>query len=103
MKLARVIGQVVSSVKDERQTGHKLLLAQPVDVDGRPLDRAVVAIDAAQAGVGDYVLLLAEGKSARQLMGSVDAPCDAILVGVIDHLVVGGQERVLGPPRAEGD
>lgn len=96
MKLARVIGQVVSTIKDERQKGWKLLLVQPVDTDGQPRGSSVVAIDAAQAGVGDHVLLLAEGKSARQVMNSDDAPCEAIVVGVIDHIQTGGRQRVLG-------
>lgn len=96
MKLARVIGQVVSTIKDERQVGWKLLLVQPVDTDGADQGTAVVAIDAAQAGVGDHVLLLTEGKSARQVMGADDVPCEAIVVGVIDHIQIGGRQRVLG-------
>ncbi len=96
MKLARVIGQVVSTVKDERQVGWKLLLVQPVDTEGQPQGASLVAIDAAQAGVGDHVLLLAEGKSARQVMNSDDAPCEAIVVGVIDHIQTGGRQRALG-------
>lgn len=95
MRLARVIGQVVATVKDERQRGWKLLQVQPIDTAGRPLEAAVVAIDAAQAGVGDVVLLLAEGKSARQLMGSADAPCEAIVAGVIDHVECGGRRCLL--------
>ena len=96
MKLARVIGQVVSTVKDERQKGWKLLLVQPVDTAGRDLGGSLVAIDGAQGGIGDHVLLLAEGKSARQVMNSDDAPCEAIVVGVIDHIQVDGRQRVLG-------
>jgi len=96
MKLARVIGQVVSTIKDERQRGWKLLLVQPVDTAGRAQGSSVVAIDGAQAGIGDHVLLLAEGKSARQVMQSDDAPCEAIVVGVIDHIQVHGRQRVLG-------
>lgn len=96
MRLARVIGQVVSTIKDERQAGWKLLLVQPVDTAGNAVGSAVVAIDAAQAGVGDPVLLLAEGKSARQVMGSADAPCEAIVVGVIDYIQVDGRQRALG-------
>ena len=102
MKLARVIGQVVSSVKDKRHEGRKLLLTQPVDVAGRPQDSVVLAIDCAQAGVGDYVLVLQEGKSARQVMDHPTAPCEAIVVGVIDTVQVNGRQGRLVPPVGNG-
>ncbi len=102
MRIARVTGQVVSTVKDQRFSGFKLLVVQPVDEDARPVDRTLVAVDAAQAGVGDYVLVVQEGKSARQEMGVADAPCEAIIVGVIDHLTTGGRTRALRPPPAGG-
>jgi microcompartment protein CcmK/EutM len=102
VRIARVTGQVVSTVKDERFTGFKLLVVQPVDEAARPVDRSLVAVDAAQAGVGDYVLVVQEGKSARQLMGVADAPCEAIIVGIIDHLTTGGRMRALRPPAAGG-
>ncbi len=96
-----MIGQIVSTVKDERHESWKLLIAQPVDSDGSPAGESVLAIDAAQAGVGDYVLVLAEGKSARQVMESPDAPCEAIIVGVVDHVMIDGKARILGEGRAE--
>ena len=95
MKMARVIGQVVSTVKDPRHEGFKLLLVQPVDEEARAWGEYMLAIDGAQAGVGDYVLVVEEGKSARAVMGSMDAPCEAIVVGVIDHVLVAGRQRVL--------
>jgi microcompartment protein CcmK/EutM len=98
VRIARVTGQVVSTVKDERFRGFKLLVVQPVDEEARPVDRSLVAVDAAQAGVGDYVLVVQEGKSARAEMGVADAPCEAIIVGVIDHLTTGGRTRALRPP-----
>ncbi|MBN2498897.1 MAG: EutN/CcmL family microcompartment protein [Deltaproteobacteria bacterium] len=101
MRIARVVGHVVSTVKDERQRHFKLLVVQPVDAQAHPKDDSLVAIDCAQAGVGDYVLVVQEGKSARQVMEVPDAPCEAIVVGVIDHLLCGGEQRVLRPPRVE--
>ena len=98
MRLARVVGTVVSTVQDARFDGWKLLLVQPVDDRGKPVDRALLAVDAAQAGVGDYVLVVQEGKSARAEMGSKDAPCEAIVVGVVDHVETGGEQRVLAAP-----
>ena len=102
MRLARVVGTVVSSVQDARFDGQKLLLVQPVDDHARPVDRTILAVDAAQAGVGDYVLLVQEGKSARAVMGVAEAPCEAILVGVVDYVQTGGEQRVLGVTTAKG-
>jgi microcompartment protein CcmK/EutM len=102
MRVARVVGQVVCSVGDPRFRGCKLLVAQPVDAAGRPADRSVVAVDTVQAGVGDYVLLVQEGKSARQEMGVKDAPCEAVLVGVVDSLHHEGRTWVPAPPPEEG-
>ena len=101
MRLARVVGTVVSSVQDARFDGQKLLLVQPVDDRARPVDRTILAVDAAQAGVGDYVLVVQEGKSARAVMGVADAPCEAILVGVVDYVQTGGEQRVLAPPTTD--
>ena len=95
MKMARVIGHVVSTVKDPRHEGFKLLLVQPVDEQAKPWGDGLLVIDGAQAGVGDYVLVIEEGKSARAIMGSADAPCEAIAVGVIDSVMVAGKQHVL--------
>ena len=66
------------------------------------MDRTILAVDAAQAGVGDYVLVVQEGKSARAVMGVADAPCEAILVGVVDYVQTGGEQGVLGVTTAKG-
>ena len=97
MKIARVIGSIVSTVKHRDHEGAKLMLVKPVDCEGVAGGDAFVAVDAAQAGVGDYVLVVEEGKSARQVMDKSSLPCEAIIVGVIDHLLYGGHQRVLTP------
>ena len=101
MKIARVIGSLVATVKHPDHAGAKMLLVAPIDDDGRQSDLALVAIDAAQAGIGDYVLVVEEGKSARQVMDSESAPCEAIIVGVIDHVQVGGERLRLGTSTGE--
>ena len=93
MKLARVIGQVVSTIKHPDHEGHKLLVVVPVDAEARPTGPGFVAIDAAQAGAGDTVLVLEEGKGARQILGSSTAPCEAMVVGVVDHYEIGGEKH----------
>ncbi|RLB58865.1 MAG: hypothetical protein DRI34_03635 [Deltaproteobacteria bacterium] len=96
MKLARVIGQLVSTVKHPDHQGCKLLLVEPVDARGRASAPSLVAIDAAQAGVGDLVLLLEEGKGARAILDSSSAPCEAMIVGIVDHLQVNGRRLLPG-------
>ncbi len=102
MKVARVIGSLVATVKHPDHMGCKLLLVGPVDSKGRQTDPAFIAIDAAQAGVGDYVLVVEEGKSARQMLGSKSAPCEAIIVGVIDYAWVRGERMTIEAPAGEG-
>lgn len=98
MKIARVIGNLVATIKHPDHRGWKLLWVQPVDERGAPCAEAFIALDAAQAGVGDHVLVLEEGKGARQIMGGKTAPCEALIVGVIDHLSMGGRGTVPGQP-----
>jgi microcompartment protein CcmK/EutM len=97
VKIARVIGTVVCSIKHPDHVGAKLLLVGPVDADGNAAEPVFVAIDAAQAGIGDYVLVVEEGKSARQVLQSKTAPVEAIVIGVIDTLHTGGTLRQLAP------
>ncbi len=103
MRLARIVGQVVSSVKEPSYLGVKLLLASPVDPQGAPLGgEALLAADAVQAGVGDYVLVCQEGKSARAVLGLPGTPCEAVVVGVVDYVEMAGRQRTLRPPPAAG-
>lgn len=97
MKIARVTGTVVSTVKIDSHKDFKIMVVQPVDDLAEPYGDTFLAIDTAQAGVGDYVLVVEEGKAARQLMDRPEAPCEAIIVGVIDYVETGGKQRVLEP------
>ena len=86
MRLARVVGQLVSTRKDPKFEGAKLLLVQPVTADGRPAGAVVLAVDAAQAGVGDRVLLVIEGRAAVSVLRRRWAPVDAAIVGIVDQV-----------------
>lgn len=86
MQLARVTGAVVATHKHEKLRGAKLLLVQPVDATGRAHGVTVLAVDAAQAGVGDQVLLVLEGRAAATAVRRRGAPVDAAVVGVIDEV-----------------
>ena len=86
MQLARVIGNIVSTVKHPSHDSHKLMLIQPLNQDLKKKGNAMIAIDTVQAGEGDLVLLLSEGNSARQILQSNDAPIRAVIVGVVDSI-----------------
>ncbi len=88
MQLARVVGHVVAPVKHQLFHGHKLLLVRPEDPHGRPSAPAVLAVDRVDAGIGDRVLLLHEGSSARDLVGEPYAPIRAVIVGFVDGVDV---------------
>ena len=87
MQIARVIGDVVTTVKDENLNGITLLVLQPLDPDGKPSGRTLVAVDAVGAGVGETVLIVS-GSSARMASGMKDCPVDAAIVGIVDHVDV---------------
>jgi microcompartment protein CcmK/EutM len=86
MRLARVVGQVVSTQKNPKLNGAKLLLVQPVTADGDSAGTVVLAVDAVQAGVGDTVLLVIEGRAAVSALRRRGAPVDAAVVGVVDQV-----------------
>lgn len=68
MNLGRVIGNVVSTIKVEAYESRKILVVQPIDPEGKACGRSILAIDAVQAGIGDIVLTLEEGTSARAIL-----------------------------------
>lgn len=87
MILARIIGTVVATRKDDRLTGRKLLIARLVDVDGRDEKGHLVVVDTVGAGVGEVVLIV-QGSSARLAFSCKDCPIDAAVVGIIDTVEV---------------
>ena len=84
MIIARVIGNVVATQKQQSHEGKKILLIQPPDLEGQAMGDPVVALDAVDAGVGDRVLAVQEGFSAMTAVGHIESPIDAAVIGVID-------------------
>lgn len=84
MQLARVIGDVVSTRKDETLTAVKLLILQPLAADGSAAGRTLVAVDAVGAGVGETVFFV-RGKEASFPFHPVEVVADAGIVGIVDH------------------
>ncbi len=88
MQLARVIGDVVSTRKDENLAGITLLILQPISPDGRDVGRALVAVDAMGAGVGERVFFV-RGKEASFPFYPTEVPTDAGVVGIVDYWSLG--------------
>jgi microcompartment protein CcmK/EutM len=84
MQLAKVIGDVVVTRKDDNLTGIKLLVLQPIAADGSHAGRTLVAVDAVGAGVGEIVFFV-RGKEASFPFYPVEVPADAGIVGIVDH------------------
>jgi ethanolamine utilization protein EutN len=83
VQLARVIGDIVATIKDPELHGHKLLMLQPILPDRSPTGRTLVAIDATGAGVGEHVFFV-RGKEASFPFLPAQPPVDACVVGIID-------------------
>jgi microcompartment protein CcmK/EutM len=84
MQLAKVIGDVVMTRKDENLTGIKLLIVQPLNADRQASGRPIVAVDSVGAGVGEHVFFV-RGKEASFPFYPVEPPVDAGIVGIVDH------------------
>ncbi len=90
MLIARVVGTAVSTIKDEKVKGRKLLIVTQTDPTGKLIGKPFVAVDLVDAGEGELVLT-GHGSSARQTDLTKDCPVDAVVVAVIDHLNVDGE------------
>ena len=85
MRLCRVTGQVVSTIKHPTYRGRTLLVVQPLDADGKDTGSSFVAVDQAQAGPGDRVIVMSEGNGVRQILKIGDlVPIRSVVVGVVD-------------------
>lgn len=90
MFLAEVVGTVVSPVQVAALERHTLLLLRPVSPDGRAIGKTRIGLDRVGAGVGDRVLVVDEGNSARQILGDKTLPIKTLVVGFVDYVETGG-------------
>lgn len=90
MIFARVTGNVVCTLKDEKLVGAKLMLLQPVDLLGAAKGNPIVAVDAVGAGEGELVLVV-QGSSARQTSRTTGNPVDAVIFAIVDTVEQGGK------------
>ena len=84
MQLARVVGDVVATIKDPNLSGITLLVLQPLSPSGEPSGRTLVALDSIGAGVGEHVFFV-RGREAAYPFYPAEPPTDASIVGIVDH------------------
>jgi len=84
MRLAKVVGNVVSTVKDPSYTGYKLMIIAYLDEP----DNRVIAFDAAEAGIGDTVLVATDGGASNIILGDRNVVADVTICGVVDHFTL---------------
>ncbi len=89
MMLARVVGEVVATIKHEDLSGQKLLLVHPVTPSGEATGRVSLAVDCAQAGPGDHVLVVDEGNGAAQVLKRRRGAVRTVIVGIVDAVEFG--------------
>jgi microcompartment protein CcmK/EutM len=90
MYIGRVSGTVVATIKNELFEGRKLLVVDKLDLAGQPTTKYDIAVDMVQAGVGDLVLVLDEGNSARQIVNREPlGAIRAVVVGIVDEVDLG--------------
>ncbi|SNS60402.1 ethanolamine utilization protein EutN [Anaerovirgula multivorans] len=85
MHIGRVIGTIVATRKDERLTGSKLMITQPLNIQKEPIGEALVAVDTVGAGIGEIVIY-AKGTAARHAAEKLQSPIDAAIVGIVDNI-----------------
>lgn len=90
MKVCRVLGNVVASVKHPAFEGQRLMVVQPIDEHGEDKGSSFLAIDRVQSGPGDRVLVMSEGNGVRQIMQMGDiVPIRSLVVGIVDSVDIG--------------
>ncbi len=100
MIIARVIGNVVATQKNERYANARVMLCQPVTPEGAETGVALLALDSVDAGVGDTVLIVQEGWGASTAAtGEAGAAIDSAIVGVVDRIDLLPAETVRGARR----
>jgi ethanolamine utilization protein EutN len=93
MLIGRVIGDVVATQKAASHVGRKILVVQPLNLDGSDRGEPVLALDSVDAGVGDRVLIVTEGFSAMTAVGRPNSPIDMAIIGVIDSIHLDASDR----------
>lgn len=100
MRLARVVGNVVSTLKHEAYNSRALLLVEPIGPDGKATEPAIMAVDYMGAGEGELVLLGGAPGAAKVVFGIEIAPIKEMVMGIIDHVELDGEIVLRAPGEA---
>ncbi len=93
MILGRIQGQVVATIKHEAYGNRRILLLDRIDAAGKELGGYLVAVDTVGATVGQTVLVIDEGNSARQVLGDSSVPIRSVIVGIVDEVDLVNSDR----------
>jgi len=99
MILGKVVGTVVTTISHRDYKDRRLLVVQPLGLQGEPPDEAFIAVDSTQAGVGDTVLVNREGNGARQVLKNPDACVISVIVGIVDSTFLEDSATIPNSPR----
>ncbi len=86
MQICKVIGNITSTVKNDHFVGKKIMIVQPLDLDGKPDGKDYLAIDTVDAGIEDRVLVMKEGGSAQIVLQDKEIPVQALILGIVDGI-----------------
>ena len=89
MRYCEVLGNVVQTMHHPAYDGQKLMVCQPLDEHSKAVGNSFLAVDHAQAGPGDRVLVLMEGIRIRQIFGAKQLPIQSLIVAIVDQATVG--------------
>lgn len=96
MILGRVVGNIISTIKEKDYEGKKLLLVEPYDILTHSFTReSILAIDTVDAGPGDIVLVLNEGGSVRMVLNNPNTSAEMVIVAVVDHMDLYDESKAL--------
>jgi ethanolamine utilization protein EutN len=101
MLIAQVVGDLTATQKHPSHEGLKLLLVQPLNLDGSPRGNPYVAVDSVNAGLGSKVLLTTDGFAAFTSVGQMMTPIDAAVIGIVDSIDLAGAEPASAAAPAE--
>ena len=95
MKIAKVVGNLVSTIKDKSFNGYKLMIVEYLNPDGTPDGKRQIAFDAAHAGIGDIVLVNIDGGAANMFTDDKDLIADLTICGVLDSFTINGHQTII--------
>jgi microcompartment protein CcmK/EutM len=95
LKIAKVVGNLVSTIKDKTFYGYKLMIVEFLNPDGTPDGKRQIAFDAARAGIGDTVLVNIDGGAANMFTGDKELIADYTICGVLDSFTINGKTTVI--------